>query len=296
MSISRITAWSLIAILSLFVTLRVYGSIASSTGDVVIVPAPASVADGTHESDTQVIAFQERVGVVLPALPASVSDVPAGTIVNSYLLHFDPVGATGASHQVAGSVTFNEPILGVFYSDAALAATDSSLGNPNTFYGSSATRQAEFTGIYPPPAPLDFIGFTGNTLTVDWRANSQADEVRVITQGMRVEVDIQPGSPQNVVNVRSRGVIRAAILGNPSLNVSQIDVTTLRLENLSVHIANDGLALCALQNVNGDGFDDLVCQFMNDGTLVPVSGEATVSGFLNNGAYFEGQDAIQVVP
>jgi hypothetical protein len=105
----RLTAWILIGIFSLFVAPLVYGGIASTTGDVVIVPAPASVAEGTHESDTQVIAFQERVGVVLPALPASVSDVPAGTIVNSYLLHFDPVGATGASHQVAGSVTFNEP-------------------------------------------------------------------------------------------------------------------------------------------------------------------------------------------
>jgi hypothetical protein len=286
----------LIAILSLFVTPRVYGSIASSTGDVVIVPAPASVADGTNESDTQVIAFQERVGVVLPALPASVSDVPAGTIVNSYLLHFDPVGAIGASHQVAGSVTFNEPVLGFFYSAEALAATDAILGNPNTFYGSSAARQAEFTGIYPPPSPLDFIGVAGNTVTVDWRANSQADEVRVITQGMRVEIDIQPGSPQNVVNVKSRGVIRAAILGNPSLDVSQIDVTSLHLENLSVHISGGGVALCAAQDANGDSVDDLVCQFMNDGTLAPVSGEATVSGFLNNGAYFEGQDAIQVVP
>jgi hypothetical protein len=49
--------------------------------------------------------------------------------------------------------------------------------------------------------------------------------------------------------------------------VTQIDPRTLSLGSLPLRIKNTGQPQYTLEDVNGDGYSDLVCQFADNGTL-----------------------------
>ncbi len=60
--------------------------------------------------------------------------LPAGTMVDSYLLHWDPVDTPDSHTMASGRVTFRRPILGVIIRFDDLIATDALLGIPNVNY------------------------------------------------------------------------------------------------------------------------------------------------------------------
>jgi hypothetical protein len=72
---------------------------------------------------------------------------------------------------------------------------------------------------------------------------------------VEVDVDIKPGSDENPVNVKSNGVLPVAVLGNDTLNVTDINQTTIRLNGTCVPLR------CSYEDVNDDGYDDLVIKF-----------------------------------
>ena len=102
--------------------------------------------------------------------------VPAGTIVDSHLVHADdtPNIPIGTNIVTDGVMTFDTPVLGVITIDANLVASDF-LGNPGTTFA-SADRVADIAK----PA-LDTFSIAGNTVTVHFLTRAAADEVRVIT-------------------------------------------------------------------------------------------------------------------
>lgn len=102
--------------------------------------------------------------------------VPAGTIVDSHLVHADdtPNIPIGTNIVTDGVMTFDTPVLGVVTSDANLVASDF-LGNSGTTFA-SADREADIAK----PA-LDTVSIAGNTVTVHFLTRAAADEVRVIT-------------------------------------------------------------------------------------------------------------------
>jgi Mg-chelatase subunit ChlD len=119
-----------------------------TSGAVTAASPPLSVAFGDTESSTTGIVFPEREGVLLASdlivnaqtpgtydsgnlTELSALTVPSGTTVDSFLVHFDPVGTTGVVYD--GSVTFGSDILGVIVSNTLLAASDY-LGSPGTIY------------------------------------------------------------------------------------------------------------------------------------------------------------------
>jgi len=122
----------------------------SSEQDIEPVRAPASVVIGSQgvlESSTMIRTFQEQKNFVLPSsVQTNISgpgyynssgsltpgSVGAGTRINCYFLHFDPVGSESA--QVSGRMNFNGEILGIICLDAQLNASDPILGNPGTKY------------------------------------------------------------------------------------------------------------------------------------------------------------------
>jgi hypothetical protein len=76
-----------------------------------------------------------------------------------------------------------------------------------------------------------------------------------------------------------------------------VDTSTLDFAGLAVRVKGNGTPQCSIEDTNGDGYDDLVCQFVDDAaTWTPGDAVATLSGLLSDGTFFEGTDEINIVP
>lgn len=69
--------------------------------------------------------------------------IPVGTVVNSYLVHFDAFDKPGERNKAKGRVRFNNRILGVIVSGQDLNDSDAILGNSETIYENSHRRRTE---------------------------------------------------------------------------------------------------------------------------------------------------------
>ena len=168
----------------------VSADVISTSGSVVETAAPTSVDLNQYESTTEIRAFNEQQNVILPVdigvniTSAGYYDdngdltegiIAAGTLVQSHLVHLDPVGTELAT--LSGSVTFDHQILGVIIHTLKLKNSDSVLGALGTVYP---------TGSYDRGLELEedalAISPDMRTLTIDlWRADTLTDQVRVIT-------------------------------------------------------------------------------------------------------------------
>jgi hypothetical protein len=113
-----------------------------------------------------------------------------------------------------------------------------------------------------------------------------------------VWTDIMPGSETNPINPRSRGVIPVAILGCDSLDVEEIDPSTLRFGPWAAEPAHDlghpDIHAGHLEDVDGDGDTDLVAHFYTQETGISCGDTgATLTGELLNGRPLEGTDSIE---
>jgi hypothetical protein len=116
---------------------------------------------------------------------------------------------------------------------------------------------------------------------------------------LKVQIDVKPGSDPNCFNINGHGVVPAAILGSDTFDVADVDVNTVRLGSLKVRVRGNKGPLCSVEDVNGDGFDDMVCHFEDDPEFWSPNenATATITGSLTDGrTEFEGTDAICIVP
>ena len=110
---------------------------------------------------------------------------------------------------------------------------------------------------------------------------------------IQVEIDIKPGSDPNCFNNDGKGVIPIAILGSSTFDVTQVDPLTLSLNSQTVKTKGNGDPQTNIEDVNGDGFDDLVVKIIDtDGTYEVGTGTATLIGQLFDGTQIEGTDSI----
>ena len=113
-----------------------------------------------------------------------------------------------------------------------------------------------------------------------------------------VDIDIKPGSDPNSINLCGAGVVPVAIFGSADFDVSTIDVSSLRLGDSSVKLVGKvgrEKSLCRIEDVDNDGFDDMVCQFS---TVELVETAATVSLEVlgtNAAGNFVGSDSVNIV-
>ncbi len=110
-----------------------------------------------------------------------------------------------------------------------------------------------------------------------------------------VEIDIKPNSDPNSINTRSMGVVPVAILGTESFDVTTVDVATLMFGNASpAHDLSDPDTYNEhIQDVNGDGFDDLVSHYKQKEIGIGCGDtEATLTGNLNGGTPIDGTDFV----
>jgi hypothetical protein len=110
---------------------------------------------------------------------------------------------------------------------------------------------------------------------------------------MPVDIDIKPGNYPNAVNTKSNGVVPVAILGSRDFNVTLVAPDTLRFgPNGAAPKRQDHL-----EDVNDDGFTDLVAHFRQKLTGIrPGDTEACLTGELNDGTRFVGTDSVFTTP
>jgi hypothetical protein len=99
------------------------------------------------------------------------------------------------------------------------------------------------------------------------------------------------------INPRRRGVVPVAIFGSEQLDVSEIDVTTLRFgpgRASTRHDLTDPWTYAGhLQDLNLDGFMDLVTHFpIQDTGIACGAGSAVLAGEMKDGVSIEGPPAV----
>jgi YVTN family beta-propeller protein len=112
-----------------------------------------------------------------------------------------------------------------------------------------------------------------------------------------VQVDVKPGGNPNVINPKSRGTTPVAILGSTDYDVTQVNVSTVRLAGAPVATKPNGAYMESFDDTNGDGLIDLVLHFETARLqLTPGDTAVTLEGEMNDGTAFSGTDAVKVVP
>ena len=169
-----------------------FGSFLSTAGSIFASALPRSIVTNEFESNSDIRLFSELQNFTLPVdLAVNISlagtynsaanltpaTIPAGTVVNSYLLHLDPAGSTLVN--LTGSVTFPQDIVGVTVFTNDLINTDSLLGIPGTTYPTHSARGLEL-GTGPFDDSLT-IRSGVRTLDVQLGASFPGDDLRIIT-------------------------------------------------------------------------------------------------------------------
>ena len=132
---------------------------------------------------------------------------------------------------------------------------------------------------------------------------------------VEVALDIKPGSCPNPINTHSKGVLPVAILGTENFDVTQIDVSTIRLVGASPIRDNIEDVGTPLENNNHveldpthcsteppDGIVDLVLKFRTQDVIAGI-GECNtfdiirldVAGNFFDGTPFRGHDVVIIM-
>src|ERR1041384_6238275 len=314
-----ITGMYLCAILSV-IPLR--GDILSVTGNAsskgtlpAIIGAPADLLDQCV-TNTGMQGFNEKQQVTTSSDHTVDGGIviPAGTtFVNSHMIFLNQ-GQTGTGLSHANVTwTFDSPIIGVMsdsHGDYEAGST-ADFGAVGTNYttvpvapavtscntnSSTGERAAPYVdrGIEP---PADTYTVAGNALTISLSVAQPGGWGRGLTRGGKIQIDSKPGGYPNCFNINGNGVVPVAILGSSSVNVNDINTTSLTFNGLAVRVKGNNQNQCSVQDVNSDGIPDLVCQFQDDtSNWLQGSTVGAVSGQLSNGTAIRGTDSICVVP
>jgi hypothetical protein len=124
-------------------------------------------------------------GLVDAAADLTPAQLAAGTQIDSYLLHADPLGGGMPIVMFQGSVTFDRPILGAMMTYESLTQTDSLLGSATTNY----IPPEFFRGFEGPGFPIYSFAVSDSleisddfrTLTFAFRTESRMDQIRIVT-------------------------------------------------------------------------------------------------------------------
>jgi hypothetical protein len=194
---------TLVGVMMFAIAGPVRAGITGTTGAVTIVAnPPADVSSNQWESNTLIRIFAEQqnaapaAGIAVDISSPGTSPTPqsmnlspatiaAGTQVNVFMLHFDVNGTrpTENALEATGSVTFDQPILGLIALSDTLNSSNAALGLPTLTYSNGVDHGLELNpnGIGNGTTDLVTLSADLKTVTVDLRNASFADDLRIIT-------------------------------------------------------------------------------------------------------------------
>jgi hypothetical protein len=141
----------------------------------------------------------------------------------------------------------------------------------------------QVTGLFSPNAP------SGKELF-------RADVKIRIAPAIAVEIDIKPGDDPPTINLGSNGNIPVAILSTPDFDASAVDPTSVTLANAGLKLKGKGTPMAALEDVNGDGLQDMVVHIDTQGLALTAGGEsADLAGHTVLGTPIFGTDSVLVI-
>jgi N-acetylneuraminic acid mutarotase len=112
-----------------------------------------------------------------------------------------------------------------------------------------------------------------------------------------VKIDIKPGDPSNVINLKSGGVVPVAILGSATFDPMTVEPSTVTFAGAHVATRGRGVPMTSVSDVNHDGYPDLVLDFSTqDLQLTSSSTEAVLYGTTYSGTPIRGSDSVRIVP
>jgi parallel beta-helix repeat protein len=123
------------------------------------------------------------------------------------------------------------------------------------------------------------------------------DECGCAPPVIEVTIDIKPGSDPNSINPKSKGKIPVAILSTMDFHAPD----EVNRDSLTFGPTGEegSLAFCSPspEDVNGDGYDDLVCHFYTQHTGFECGDtEGILKGYTTDDVPIEGSDSVRIVP
>lgn len=166
--------------------------------------------------------------------------------------------------------------------------------------------------------PIKRMTYTGMAVALDGLQANETSSTPPSPDVLTVDLDIRPGSCQNVLNVRSRGSLPVVVRGATDLDVAQIDRTSLKLAGVApfrtaiedrwaVVDDSDDDGPCGCVVTPRDGVPDLVMKFRTQalvGALEKSLGRhlrrdetlpLDLEGSLLDGTPIAGRDVVRIV-
>ena len=155
------------------------------------------------------------------------------------------------------------------------------------------------TPLDPSATQFSVDPFAGGVLTGTYENGDPIylwfiSDVPILLENLAPEVtmtiDIKPGSDQNSINLKSKGVVPVAVLTTGGFDAATIDPTTAQF-------AGAAPVRWKLEDVDGDGDDDMLFHFKTQElNLDQNSTEATLKVEVDDLTIVSGTDEIRIVP
>jgi len=254
-----------------------------------------------------------------PSLPPALNNVGAVAAVNGiiYLLESSPTPATYAYDPSTGNVTSKAPIPVPFTENAAAGVINGIIyvvggstpsGQPLNTVQAYNPATDSWTEMAPMPTARfqlssgvigNLLYAVGGTTSPIYYSYYDLATNEVFNPILSVQIEIKPPATAPVpINLSSAGVVPVAILSTSTFDATQVDPATVSLAGAEVQmIGKSDKYSCSVQDVNGDGLNDLVCQVSTAQFLIqPGQSNAVLQAKTLSGQPIQGQEAITIVP
>ncbi len=172
-------------------------------------------------------------------------------------------------------------------------------------YTLTINDQVVFGPVASPLRPKNIL--VGGWAVTTWEFSEWScftlDSIRVTVHApppsvLEVGIDIKPGGEGPApINLGAQGTLPVAILGSAQFDASTVDPATILLAGAPVALKRDGSRQVSLEDVNSDGFPDLVAHIDNPSLqLEEDADEAELTASTFGGEAVSGSHPVRIVP